>query len=100
MSSFFASVIPGYSLLSRVGSYSDIDTLIYAVRAGGCIGLSCGRHVSFEPMVEYVPIEGVGTSFAIGAIWLKENDKPQVRQFAEALEQERDGWLAKRLLLV
>ncbi len=100
MSSFFASAIPGYSLLSRVGSYSDIDTLIYAVRAGGCIGLSCGRHVSFEPMVEYVPIEGVGTSFAIGAIWLKENDKPQVRQFAEALEQERDGWLAKRLLLV
>ena len=86
--------------MSRVGSYSDIDTLIYAVRAGGCIGLSCGRHVSFEPMVEYVPIEGVGTSFAIGAIWLKENDKPQVRQFAEALEQERDGWLAKRLLLV
>lgn len=100
VASFFASAIPGYSSFSCVGSYSDIDTLIYAVRAGGCIGLSCGRHVSFEPVVKYLPIEGIDTSFGIGAMWLKDNDKPQVSQLAEALEAERDGWLAKRLLLV
>lgn len=94
---FFASVMPGYSELRSVGTYSDIDTLIYSIRTGGCVGFSCGRHASFEPLVEYVPVRGVDTRFDIGALWLKDNDKPQVRRFAGCLERDRDEWLAEQL---
>ncbi|MBQ9002207.1 MAG: hypothetical protein IJ087_10175 [Eggerthellaceae bacterium] len=50
-------------------------------------------------MVGYLPIVGIGASFVIGAMSQRER-KPQLRLFSNALEAERDGWLARRLLLV